>query len=255
MRYFVEVSYQGQAYHGWQVQLNANSVQQEINKALSLYCRHQIETVGSGRTDAGVHAKQQYCHADIPIPLNIPEAVHKINAILPADISVNNIFPVASDAHARFDAILRSYEYHISRKKDPFNKDVRYYFRQDLSMVEMNVACTLLVGEKDFRSFSKVKTSVDNYTCKISQAYWETYNDSYCFYVSANRFLRGMVRALVGTLLEVGTGKMTVKQFEAIIKARDRRKAGRSVPAQGLYLKKVEYPAQLLNTEQWKRKK
>ena len=248
MRYFIEVSYQGQAYHGWQIQKNAHTVQEEINEALGKYCRTPIETVGSGRTDTGVHAIQQFCHVDLLKQLEVPKAIHKINAILPPDIAVINIYEVPDHAHARFHAISRSYEYHISRKKDPFTQETSYYIRHSLDVDAMNEASKCLVGEKDFKSFSRVKTSVDNFICTIFQAHWETHNGKYCFYVSANRFLRGMVRALVGTLMEIGTGKLTVRQFRDIIKSGDRRIAGRSVPAHGLFLKKVVYPEHLSNT-------
>lgn len=249
MRYFIEVSYQGQGYHGWQVQQNASTIQQEINEALGKYCRCPIETVGSGRTDTGVHAVQQFCHVDLLNQLDVSMAIHKINGILPPDIAVINIYKVPDHAHARFDAISRSYEYRISRKKDPFLQHKSYYLRETLDIEEMNEACKFLIGKKDFKCFSRVKTSVDNFICTISQAHWEAHNGTYCFYVSANRFLRGMVRALVGTLMEIGTGKLTVPQFHAIMKSRDRRAAGRSVPAHGLFLTKIIYPEQLLNPD------
>jgi len=181
--------------------------------------------------------------------LDISNATHKLNAILPPDISINNIYQVSDDAHARFDAISRSYQYYISKKKNPFVQNTSYYLRIALSLPEMNDACGHLIGEKDFKSFCRVKTSVDNFICTITQAHWEAHNGTYCFYVSANRFLRGMVRAIVGTLLEVGTGKLTVQQFANIIASRDRRRAGRSVPAKGLFLTKVIYPEQLLKLE------
>ncbi len=246
MRYFIEISYHGLAYHGWQIQQNAHTVQAEINEALSKYCGAPVETVGSGRTDTGVHALQQFCHVDLIKPLDITTAIHKLNAILPPDIAVINIHNVPDDAHARFNAILRSYQYHISWNKDPFSQNISYYFKHTLDLEEMNRASKYLIGQKDFKSFSKVKTSVDNFICTISQAHWKTHNGRCCFYVSANRFLRGMVRALVGTLLDIGTGKLTVQQFEDIIKTGDRRAAGRSVPPHGLFLKEVVYPEHLL---------
>lgn len=247
LRYFIEVSYLGQAYHGWQVQRNAHTIQKEINDALEKYCRNPVETVGSGRTDRGVHAIQQFCHLDLSIQLDVPTAVHKINAILPTDIAVINIYKVPDDAHARFHAISRSYQYRISRKKDPFAQDTSFFLRQTLDVYAMNEASKFLIGEMDFKSFSRVKTSVEHFICTISQAHWEAYNGMYCFYVSANRFLRGMVRSLVGTLIDIGTGKLTIQQFQTIIKSEDRRVAGRSVPAHGLFLTKVVYPKQLLD--------
>ena len=246
MRYFIELSYNGKSYSGWQIQKNAHTVQQEINDALRTCLRDQIETVGSGRTDAGVHAKQQFCHADLKHQSDIEQLVYKLNTILPADIAIHNIYPVAETSHARFDAVSRSYEYHITRDKDPFCMDTNYYFKQALNLTKMNQACNLILGEHDFGSFCKSRTNVDNFYCNVSQAQWQEYNGKYCFYVSANRFLRGMVRALVGTLMEVGTGKIVRDQFQEILDAKDRRKAGRSVPAHGLFLVKVLYPQNLL---------
>lgn len=246
LRYFIEISYHGRAYHGWQIQQNANTVQYEVNKALTTMCGFPIDTVGSGRTDTGVHAIQQFCHLDLKDHWDVREAKHQLNALLPVDIAVKNIYPVQADAHARFSAVSRSYEYHISRLKNPFRNDISYYYRPVLAIDEMNCACRNLIGEKDFRSFSKAKTSVEHYICNLTGANWEVHNDSYCFYVSANRFLRGMVRTLVGTLLEVGTGRLTVQELREILESGDRKVAGRSVPAHGLFLTKVEYPEQLL---------
>lgn len=246
MRYFIELSYHGKAYHGWQLQKNANTVQQELNKALETCCRHKVETVGSGRTDTGVHARQQFCHLDLEKPLDINNAIYKLNTLLPPDIAVINIFNVDKNVHARFDAVSRSYQYHISNVKDPFETDTCYYFRKELDLTDMNKACECLLGEQDFKSFCKSRSSVDHYNCTVTRACWQLHNGRYCFYVSANRFLRGMVRSLVGTLLDVGTGKTNVKRFGEILASRDREQAGRSVPAHGLFLTGVEYPDNVL---------
>lgn len=242
MRYFIELSYNGTAYHGWQIQKNAHSVQQALNTALRTILGQSIETVGSGRTDAGVHALQQVCHVDLNHDVDTDELIYKLNSLLPNDISVKTMYRVADEAHARYDATSRSYQYQICRRKNPFKTDTCYYFNRELSLDKMNGASQMLLGEQDFKSFSKTKTSVEHFVCTITEAVWHSDNDSYCFYVSANRFLRGMVRALVGTLLEVGTGKLDSNQFKQVIASKDRRKAGRAVPAHGLFLTKVVYP-------------
>lgn len=246
MRYFIQLSYNGKSYRGWQIQKNAHTVQKELNAALGLYLRCSMESVGSGRTDAGVHAKQQFCHVDIDHAPDIEQLIYKVNTILPMDISIDNVFPVHGSAHARFDAISRSYEYYINRMKDPFAIDTSYYFRKHLDVSKMNRACKLILGEHDFASFCKSRTNLDHFICTITEATWKEDNGKCCFYVSANRFLRGMVRALVGTLMEVGTGKIDIPQFQSILNARDRKKAGRSVPAHGLFLAQVSYSDQLL---------
>ena len=247
MRYFIELSYHGKAYHGWQVQKNAHTIQKELNLALEICCRSKVETVGSGRTDAGVHASQQFCHMDVEKPLDIENTVYKLNTLLPDDIAIVNIYGVPENAHARFDAISRSYEYRITSLKDPFETETCYYFRYPLALPDMNDACKLLLGDREFKSFCKSRSSVDHFRCIVKEAFWRSHNGKHFFFVSANRFLRGMVRALVGTLLDVGTGKITVDQFKEILESRDRSKAGRSVPPQGLFLTRVEYPEMILN--------
>lgn len=242
MRYFIELSYKGTAYHGWQIQKNAQSVQQTLNTALGTILGQSIETVGSGRTDAGVHARQQVCHVDLNDAVNPDDLVYKLNALLPSDVAVKTMYRVADEAHARFDATSRSYQYYICRQKDPFKTNTCYLFNRKLSLNGMNRACQMLLGEQDFKSFSKTKTSVEHFVCTITEAVWHSDNDSYYFYVSANRFLRGMVRALVGTLLEVGMEKLNENQFKQVIASKDRTKAGRAVPAHGLFLTKVVYP-------------
>lgn len=242
MRFFFEISYNGTAYHGWQNQLNAVGVQQVVEDALSKLLRSEIEIVGSGRTDSGVHCAQQFFHADIEKPFKEEDLVHKLNSFLPKDIAIRNILPVKPEAHARYDAIERSYQYKITRVKDPLLVGYAHYFFRELDVPTMERAAALLVGEHDFECFSKVKTDVNHFICNLRQASWNQKGDLLVFTISANRFLRGMVRAIVGTLLDVGTGKITVKEFQEIIKSKDRKKAGMNAPPEGLYLTSVKYP-------------
>lgn len=242
MRYFIEVSYHGQAYHGWQIQPNAHTVQAEIQSALLKLTGQSLEILASGRTDTGVHARQQFFHLDIPLLTDPQGFLYKLNGVLPDDIALLNIAEVIEGAHARFDALSRSYEYHITQRKNPFGRDLSYYFTPELDLHEMNRACQDIIGKRNFQSLSKVKTSVNNFECEITAAAWRRNNEKLIFYVSANRFLRGMVRALVGTLLQVGMGKMTLLEFRTVLESRDRRSAGPAVPAQGLILSGVKYP-------------
>lgn len=243
MRIFVYISYKGTNYHGWQMQNNAFSVQQEITESLQILLKNKsLGIIASGRTDAGVHAVQQVFHVDIPDGTEIENLLFRLNGILEDDIVVNSIVPVPKKSHARFDATLRSYEYHLRFKRTPFRKDEYYFHRNPLDFDAMNKAATTLLGEHNFQSFSKVKTEVSNFVCVISRAEWVKNDAGAVFYISANRFLRGMVRAIVGTLLEVGEGKMPLGELKNIIEKKDRTAAGRAVPAKGLYLCKVEYP-------------
>lgn len=245
LRYFFFLSYKGTKYHGWQVQPNANTIEAEISKALHTLFKESIPIVGSGRTDTGVHAKEQVFHADIHQKLDYQSTIQKLNGILPKDIVINDIKPVSDSAHARFDAELRSYEYHIRFKRTPFNKDEFHYLPQVPNKEVINTACQALLGEHDFTSFSKVKTEVNNFRCTIFSAKWEQNETEAVFYVSANRFLRGMVRAMVGTLLNLGLNKISIDEFHAILAANNRSRAGQSVPAQGLYLCEVRYPKEI----------
>jgi tRNA pseudouridine38-40 synthase len=242
MRYFFEITYNGTHYHGWQNQKNAVGVQQVVENALSKLLRKEIAIVGSGRTDTGVHCLQQFFHADIDKEFRPEELIHRLNAFLPKDIAIRNIYPVTPDAHARYDACERSYQYKITQKKDPLLVGRAYYFFRELHVPAMNKASALLLGEHDFQSFSKVHTDVNHFLCTIKVAEWKQKGNRLTFHITANRFLRGMVRAIVGTLLDVGTGKITVHQFEEIVKGKDRRKAGMNAPAEGLYLTQVKYP-------------
>lgn len=244
-RYFLDISYKGTNYHGWQRQPNANSVQAELESALKTMFQNKIGIMGSGRTDTGVHARQQVAHFDYEAAFDISELAFKLNRILPNDIVVNHAYAVRDDAHSRFDATLRSYEYFLHKKRDPFKVGESYFYSKQLDLDKMNAAAEKLHGEQDFKSFSKVKTEVNNFICNIETATWKIDNESLVFCVTANRFLRGMIRALVGTLIEVGLGNMSLKEFQAVIDVKDRNKAGRAVPAEGLFLTNVQYPANI----------
>jgi tRNA pseudouridine38-40 synthase len=241
MRYFFEITYNGTNYHGWQNQKNAVGVQHVVEEALSKLVREKISIVGSGRTDTGVHCVQQFFHADIDKEFNLTDLIHRLNAFLPKDIAIRNILPVKSDAHARYDAYERSYQYKITRLKDPLLVGYAYYFFRDLDVPTMERASALLKGEHDFECFSKVKTDVNHFICDIKEASWNQKGNVLVFTITANRFLRGMVRAIVGTLLDVGTGKLSVKQFQEILKSKDRKNAGMNAPPEGLYLTQVKY--------------
>ncbi|MGO4904347.1 tRNA pseudouridine(38-40) synthase TruA [Flavobacterium sp. W20_MBD1_R3] len=246
MRYFIKLAYNGTRYHGWQYQPNAASVQETMNKAFSMLFNTNISLMGAGRTDTGVHAKEMYAHFDFGNPFDIPSLVHKLNSYLPKDIVIYNIIPVHDEAHTRFDATKRTYEYHINMFKDVFLQEQSWFLHQKLDIDLMNEAAQLLFNHTDFQCFSKVNTDVNTFDCKIFEAKWtqdenEQENNRLIFTISANRFLRNMVRAIVGTLINVGLHKITVVDFNAIIESKNRDKAGFSVPAHGLYLTKIEY--------------
>jgi tRNA pseudouridine38-40 synthase len=241
MRFFFEISYNGTHYHGWQNQKNAVGVQQVVEEALTKLLREEISIVGSGRTDTGVHCIQQFFHTDIEKEFNFTDLVHRLNAFLPKDIAIRNIYPVKNEAHARYDAYERSYQYKITRVKDPLLVGYAYYFFRNLDVPAMERASALLLGEHDFECFSKVKTDVNHFICNIKEASWNQKGDIMVFTITANRFLRGMVRAVVGTLLDVGSGKLTIRQFQEILKSKDRKKAGMNAPPEGLYLTQVKY--------------
>ena len=241
MRYFIELSYKGTNYHGWQIQPDASSVQEEITKALATILQEKILLVGAGRTDAGVHASQMFAHVDTVKKLT-DDYVHKLNAILPNDIVIKSIKEVSDETHARFDAVSRTYEYRILIGRDPFLLDTTWQLHQkNLQIEKMNEAANLLFEYEDFESFSKVKTDVNTFNCTIMKAVWTLEDKHLIFHIKANRFLRNMVRAIVGTLLEVGLGKKTVEDFRKIIESKKRSEAGLSVPAKGLFLTEVCY--------------
>ncbi|MGQ7947057.1 tRNA pseudouridine(38-40) synthase TruA [Flavobacterium sp. WC2509] len=241
MRYFIKLAYNGTPYHGWQIQPNAASVQETMNKAFSVILNTEISLMGAGRTDTGVHAKEMYAHFDFENPIDTKNIIHKLNSFLPKDIVIYDVFQVADDAHTRFDATKRTYEYHINTFKDAFLQEQSWYFHQKLDLELMNEAASLLLKHTDFQCFSKVNTDVNTFDCSIFEASWEQKNEKLIFTISANRFLRNMVRSIVGTLINIGLHKITLDDFEMIIKSKRRDKAGFSVPAHGLYLTKIEY--------------
>jgi tRNA pseudouridine38-40 synthase len=241
MRFFIELSYKGTNYHGWQVQPNANSVQEELNKALSTILNTEIELVGAGRTDSGVHAKQMFAHFDCKMELDMDKIVAQLNSFLANDIAIHALFKVKEDANCRFDALSRTYQYHIIHKKNPFNSTA-YLLHKGLDVESMNSACQHLLGKQDFTSFSKVNTQTFTNNCNVMIARWEEIENELIFSIKADRFLRNMVRAIVGTLLDVGMNKITVDDVKEIIVKKDRSQAGASVPAHALFLTKVEYP-------------
>lgn len=245
-RYFIELSYNGGAYHGWQRQPNAISVQQVLEESLSKLLRENISILGAGRTDTGVHARQMFAHFDLATVIKDPkELILLLNGFLPNDIAVKEIHRVISSAHARFDASDRSYEYHIATVKDPFYAAFHHYLKNKPDIDLMNQATKILLTYEDFQCFSRSNTDVKTFLCKIKTAEWRQEGTSLVFYIRANRFLRNMVRAIVGTLLEIGFKKRAVEDMESTIKSRDRRQAGFSAPAKGLYLTEIQYPQDL----------
>ncbi|MDA0315580.1 MAG: tRNA pseudouridine(38-40) synthase TruA [Bacteroidetes bacterium] len=241
-RYFLELSYKGSPFHGWQVQENAFTVQECLEKALSTYFRTPIAIMGSGRTDTGVHATQQVCHFDLTGEELGENFIKAVNAILPKEIAILGIRKVIPEAHARFDAIKRSYFYRIVFSKNPFLQDLSWQLFHQPDVKAMNEAAKILLEYEDFECFSKVHTEVKHFHCKIYTAYWELKEEQLLFHITANRFLRGMVRSIVGTLLEVGLGQRPVEDLHRIISSKDRNQAGKAVPAKGLYLNQIEYP-------------
>lgn len=245
-RYFIYLSYNGKPFCGWQIQPNGISVQQSIEEALSTILRHSTPIVGAGRTDAGVHARQMVAHFDSEVPkINLDFLTKKLNRLLPKDIAIEKIVPVVSGAHARFHATSRTYKYYITQKKNPFNYNQVYFHAGTLDFALMNEASRALFDYTDFTSFSKLHTDVKTNNCCIKEADWKQEGDVWVFTISADRFLRNMVRAIVGTLLDVGRGKLSIEGFRQVIEARDRGHAGASVPGHALYLVHVEYPETL----------
>ena len=245
MRYFIEIAYNGKNYHGWQIQPDAISVQEVLEEAMSTIFQNKMKVIGAGRTDTGVHARQLFAHFDSDEIEDIEDRLFRINCLLPKDISVNRIVPVAHDAHARFDAVERSYEYLITKVKDPFQIDFMYLIHKKLDVDRMNEAAKILLEYQDFQCFSRNKTGVKTYHCDIKEAVWKMQGNELTFTIVADRFLRNMVRAIVGTLLEIGLKKIDLDDFHAIIQSKDRSNAKTSAPAHGLYLTKVTYPYQI----------
>lgn len=246
-RYFIKLSYKGTDFFGWQIQPNAITVQEKLKDALEKLNRgKEVKLTGCGRTDTGVHASAFYAHVDFeedPFKgfMDRDTIVHKLNCMLPASIAIQNIFPVYTDVHSRFHATSRTYHYFIHQDKNPFQADTSWYLRKDLDVPLMNEAAQLLIGEKNFNCFSKPITGKSTFICDVHFAEWTETENGYQFTIKANRFLRNMVRAIVGTMIDIGLGKTTLKEFEEILASQDRTKAGKSAPAQGLFLAKIEY--------------
>ena len=234
--------YNGSNYHGWQVQPNSITVQEQLEKAISTVLNKEIGVMGAGRTDTGVHAKQFFAHFDYDYNLTDGNIVYRLNSFLPEDICVKSICEVKADAHCRFDATSRTYEYIIYNSKNPFFVDNAYFLNKTLNIEEMNKAANCLFDFIDFTSFSKLHTQTKTNNCNIKKAVWEQKGDTLVFTIQADRFLRNMVRAIVGTLINVGLGKISINDFINIIRSKDRAMAGTSVPAHALYLTKVCYP-------------
>lgn len=229
-------------YHGWQNQPDAISVQQVLEEGLSLLLGIPIEIIGAGRTDAGVHATQMFAHFDYNMQLDLEDFKYKLNSYYPKDIAIHDIFEVTSEAHARFDALSRTYLYRVSLKKDAFNFENAYYVKATLDLDKMNQACKILFDYSDFECFSKSNTDVKTFQCKIMHAKWTLVDNELHFTIKADRFLRNMVRAIVGTMINIGLGKVEASDMHGIIQSKNRSQAGYSVPAHALYLIEVEYP-------------
>ena len=243
MRYFISLAYKGTDFHGWQLQPNALSVQQVLQEALQTMLRLPISIVGAGRTDAGVHASQFFAHFDFENEIDAKELVLKMNAFLPDTVVVYTIFKATNDAHARFDAKSRSYEYRIFLGRNPFLNDTAWQIHnQKINVAAMNEAAKYLLAYKDFKCFSKTKTDVKTYLCDVTEAYWKQEGNNLTFCITANRFLRNMVRAIVGTLIDIGLEKNTPQSIKDVIESHNRKKAGFSVPAKGLFLTEITYP-------------
>ncbi|MBI5372245.1 MAG: tRNA pseudouridine(38-40) synthase TruA [Sphingobacteriales bacterium] len=239
-RFFLELAYKGTGYSGFQTQENAVTIQSEVEKAFAILQRSPVSMTGSSRTDAGVHARQNYFHFDWEEPVH-PQFVYKMNAILPPAIVVKNLFKQAPGAHSRFDAVSREYRYFIYRSKDPFLQDRAFYFPYQLDLEKMRQVAEAVKEYQDFTSFSKRNTQVKTFQCRVEESRWLMENNCLVYQVRANRFLRGMVRALTATMLKAGRGKISMEEFRAIIEARDCTRASFAVPAHGLFLEKVNY--------------
>ena len=241
-RYFLEISYKGTAYSGFQNQENAVTIQSEVEKAIAVLQRVPVSLTGSSRTDAGVHALQNFFHFDFDGSLH-PQFVYKLNAILPRDIVLHKLIAMGAEAHCRFDAVSREYKYFIYRSKDPFLEDRAYYFPYQIDLERMQAAASILMEYEDFTSFSKRNTQVKTFKCRLEKSEWLEEGSCLVYRVKGNRFLRGMVRALTATMLKVGRGKISLQEFRTIIEARDCTRASFAVPAHGLFLLQVSYPA------------
>ncbi len=246
-RYFIFISFKGTSYHGWQIQPNSVTVQKTLDEAIGTILNERITTTGAGRTDTGVHAVVFCAHfesvrQDLSTYKNL---IFRLNRFLPKDISVTGISKVLPDAHARFSAVSRTYRYYISTVKDPFSEDSSWFLQGDIALDLMNKACLLLMKHSDFTSFSRLHSDVKTNLCRILSAHWEKRDNRIVFTIRADRFLRNMVRAIVGTMVEIGRSKTSLKEFEEIILAKDRGRAGKSAPAKGLFLEGIEYPEEI----------
>ena len=242
MRYFITLSFDGTAYHGWQIQPHSVSVQEELQKALTTLLRMPVEVVGAGRTDTGVHARKMVSHFDINAELDCQQLVYKLNKLLPRDIAVQHVKQVSDDMHARFSAKSRTYHYYVHLGKNPFLRSYSWQLYGNPDFELMNRAAAVLMEYMDFTSFSKVNTDTKTNDCTITEAHWDRVGEGqWRFTITANRFLRNMVRAIVGTLMEVGRGRMTIEQLRQVIEAKDRCRAGDSVPGNALFLVDVKY--------------
>ena len=241
-RYFIQMAYNGTNYHGWQIQPNAKTVQEELNKAIGVLSREEVNVVGAGRTDTGVHASFFIAHFELKTAINdAKKFCFKLNSFLPNDIRIDKVYLVANEMHARFSATSRTYHYYFSNKKEPFNDDFTAFIPYSLDLAKMNDAAKVLFDYTDFTSFSKLHTDVKTNNCKIMKAEWRMENGRIVFEIKADRFLRNMVRAIVGTLVKVGQGKLSIEEFRSVIEKKDRAEAGASVKAKGLFLTGIEY--------------
>ena len=246
-RYFIHLAYEGSRYHGYQIQPHSDSVQQTLERCLGLKLGQTVSLTGCGRTDTGVHARNYYAHFDLENAIGDLETLaDQLNAFLPEDIVVYRIWPVPPESHARFDARSRTYHYYITRTKNPFHIHDAFYLYGKLDVEKMQQAANMLMDYEDFTSFSKGHTQVKTNNCKIMEAQWFERDGLLVFRIKADRFLRNMVRAIVGTLLEVGKGRMTLDEFRAVIERKDRCEAGISVPAHALFLEEIEYNPEIL---------
>jgi tRNA pseudouridine38-40 synthase len=250
-RYFIEIAFQGTRYHGWQIQANAPTVQAELNRCLSLLTGEEVTTTGAGRTDTGVNACSFTAHFDSSRKglSGDRKFLHQLNSVIPDDISILGIRAVMESAHARFDALDRTYNYRMHARKDPFSRGLSWFFPQALDLENMQEAGKILLEYNDFKCFSKSHTDVNNYQCIITQAFWKFADDKLEFSITANRFLRNMVRAIVGSMIDIGLNKNDLKGFRAVIESRDRSRAGQSVPAHGLYMTSIRYPTDIFIIE------
>ncbi len=245
MRYILHLAYNGKPFHGWQIQPNAPSVQEELQLKLQILLKHPVDIVGCGRTDTGVHARNYFAHFDSNLDFDPIKLCFQLNALLPQEIAIYAILPTHDQFHARFDAIERAYQYVICAKPNPFLLDFSTLYTKPLNIDLMNEAAQILLNHTDFECFSKVHTDVKTFNCDIREAQWfETKQRTLVFQIKADRFLRNMVRAIVGTLMEVGSGKKSIEAFEAVLKSKNRSEAGMSVPAKGLFLTEIHYPTQ-----------